>query len=75
MLPPAQCTDFSKWKWLIKAISDRVLWDDGYFYTGKMLAARPDAATRERRRLGVTRLYYLDAPPDPKAVDLAATRA
>lgn len=75
MLPPAQCTDFSEWEWLIEAISDRFLWDDDYLYADKMLDAPPDSARRERRRLGITRgYYYLDDSPDPETVDIAAVR-
>jgi hypothetical protein len=74
VMPAPECTDFSEWEWLIEAISDRFLWDEDFLMADEMLDAPPDTAKRERRRLGITRGYYLDDAPDSERVDLATAR-
>jgi hypothetical protein len=73
-MPSADSAEMSDWEWLLDAISERILWDEDYLYADEMLDAAPEQARRERRRLGITRDYYLDVPPDPEETDLELIR-
>lgn len=58
-------TDLDDWELLLECVQSEILWDTDWTMSDLFLDAKPKRARTMRRRMGVTRDYFVTPAPDP----------